>query len=643
MANSPRLELELLEDRCTPAQFGVPWIDATHLTLSIAPDGTPAPSVASTLRAALDAQLPREVWRGAILRAVQTWSEVANVNIGIVNDDGSAFGSTGATQRDPRFGDIRIGGFPMSDEVLATAAPPPAFVAGTLAGDIFLNTNATFTEQSLFAVLLHELGHSLGLDEIDDPNAVMFAHLNNLTTLGASDLAAIQALYGARSPDPNEGSHGNDTLDDATHFKRPGGSLSKGATPLVAYGDLTTATDVDWYRVDVFSGYQGAVRFRLVTGGVSLLDARLTIFNEAGRQLGQASGSFNDGLTVTLSNLPAGHYYARVAAAPGAAFSVGRYGLATVFDANLHTLGRTVTSVLRGPYERVAPNDLATLFLRPEKVLFHADAHTNDRIGTATRLEPGPNQPSPPHLQALASLGDSSDRDFYRVKAPSSDGASWVLTVTVRAAARTGFLPRVSLWDGLGQRMPARILVNQDGTFTIQATVAEGGPYFARVHGNRPGNYTLDVFFGIVSSDVRTFVAGALPRPTSVAMHQLYIGQTQLLNLALTASGSGSVRLEIRNASGAVVWTLAAPAGDTVSGVRTLVPGAYTVRFSALNATGTTSYTLRGSGLSDPIGPVVDSTLLAPQYQAPSDPTLFLYPNGVLTIDPFLWILLFVR
>src|SRR4051794_10711114 len=89
------LGLTRLEDRHTPAQFGTPWADPTHLTLSFAPDGTQAVGgTTSELFAALDAQMPRAVWQGTILRAVQTWSEAAGVNVGVTADGGQPFGAT---------------------------------------------------------------------------------------------------------------------------------------------------------------------------------------------------------------------------------------------------------------------------------------------------------------------------------------------------------------------------------------------------------------------------------------------------------------------------------------------------------------------------------------------------------------------
>src|SRR5262245_28902502 len=175
---APRLDP--LEARDTPAQFGVPWGDPTHLTLSFVPDGTPAAGHASGLFAALDAAMPRAVWQGAILQAFQTWATLANVNIGLVADDGSTFGTPGLAQGDRRFADIRVGGHPMTGE-FAVAVPPDPFVAGTLAGDVFVNTAVRFDPDTLYAVALHEAGHALGLAPSTDPRSVMYHELRGNT------------------------------------------------------------------------------------------------------------------------------------------------------------------------------------------------------------------------------------------------------------------------------------------------------------------------------------------------------------------------------------------------------------------------------------------------------------------------------
>src|SRR5690349_20819214 len=103
------LTLEPLEDRAVPATFGVPWDDPRHLTLSFAPDGTAIAGHTSTLFQTLNAQMPTAAWQRAVLQAFQTWAVHANINIGLVNDGGQPFGVAGATEHDPRFGDIRVG------------------------------------------------------------------------------------------------------------------------------------------------------------------------------------------------------------------------------------------------------------------------------------------------------------------------------------------------------------------------------------------------------------------------------------------------------------------------------------------------------------------------------------------------------
>src|SRR5438067_1589277 len=100
------LRLEQLEDRCTPTTFGNPWPDASHLTLSFAPDGTLIGPYQNQLAQLFNTQVSASsaVWQRTILRAFQTWAVNANVNLTVVADGGQAFGTGGAPQGDARFG-----------------------------------------------------------------------------------------------------------------------------------------------------------------------------------------------------------------------------------------------------------------------------------------------------------------------------------------------------------------------------------------------------------------------------------------------------------------------------------------------------------------------------------------------------------
>src|SRR5262249_45384895 len=148
----------------------------------------------------------------------------------------------GAIQGDPRFGDVRIGARSLGNNVLAVTAPFNLF--GTSSGNSVLNSDAALSlgggpnSYDLYTIYLQEAGHAFSIDNSPDPNSVMYEHyMNPRLGLSAGDVAAIQSLYGARSPDAYEGTTGNETIDTATRFS--GSSME---------ADITTTSDVDCYK-----------------------------------------------------------------------------------------------------------------------------------------------------------------------------------------------------------------------------------------------------------------------------------------------------------------------------------------------------------------------------------------------------------
>lgn len=621
MRRANPLNVERLEDRTTPAVFGNPWPDATHLTLSFAPDGTSLGGQPSTLLQTLDATASRDAWQRDVLRAFQTWAVNGNINVGLVPDQGQPFGGTGPTQGDTRFGDLRIGAVPLAEDVLAVALPFDVS-AGPWSGDVRLNSNSRFgsgAAYDLFTVMLHEAGHALGVAPSANAASVMYQVFTGARSgLNRTDVTALQALYGARQPDAFDAKKSNDTLAKASRLVIPDdpGELLGGT----AFGDITTLRDLDHYRFKFENTTAPVdVTIRLVTSGLSGLLARLTIYDSAGRVVGTtaATDPLRGDLSLRVPRVaPLAEYTIKVQSASGDVFGIGSYRLEVVPD------GGSL----------------------PQPRFHDDDAGTNDTAAFATDLRKKPFRADARYDSYVeASLSTATDVDYYRVRAPQSGGT---MTALVWRQDSSGLDPRIAVFNSVGQPVAAEVLVNDNGSYTIQVpNLLANRDYYLTVRAANSasgavGNYAFGVDFRTAPARQTSFSSGILTATSPEAQRTLTVTQSSLFHFVASATTATTpldpnvaLRMTVYDANKAVVFSQFVGNGDIVTGNIFLAPGTYTFRFAAATRDGRPlpafRFTLKGDVLSDPIGPRPADTS-GSLFGAP--PTV-----GPPSLPPFSW------
>jgi hypothetical protein len=626
MKSAPRLgsAFETLEDRALPTTFGVPWADPEHLTFSFAADGTQTPLGASTLSQVLSDAGTSTAWKLEILRAFQTWAANANINIGLVSDGGQALGTVGSVQGDARFGDIRVAATGLSPDVLASASPF-SWTGTTLSGDMILNANAPFALDGaagydLYAVALHEAGHTLGIGHAGEDGgpcgcngctsfrSVMESAYARHNGLYPEDVAAIQALYGARRVDSYEGAYGNDTRARASAIPR--------ATPssLVATGDLTTMADVDYYKftAPALTAMISNVTVRLKAEGLSLLTAKVTVYDSAGRVVASSASTDplnNDIQLAFRPGLFGGNYTIKVEGARGDVFDIGAYKVAVDFlslGGLLSPLTTTLTGVLDGGTDDLLSNALGL--------------QTNKSGGDA-------------RFDAIyrGVIESSRDVDTYRVSTDKfAPGTAVTLNVMVWGLDANALDARVKVYDATGKPVAFQVLSNDRGLFSVQVLGAVAGKdYFVQVLAREgavksTGNYFFAADFNQLAPLVFDNVAGGTAKANeATAAETLTLTEAGLFQFALGARSDRvgeSVTMTVYNADGTAVFSLTAVAGRVpVTASKYLKAGTYTVKYTG-KATNTApvGYDLFMLQLSEGVGPYATSTASPPSSTAPS-------------------------
>jgi hypothetical protein len=393
------------------------------------------------------------------------------------------------------------------------------------------------------------------------------------------------------------------------------------------------------------------------------------VYDAAGNVLGQAQSTniLGDTVTVTLGHASGNStYYVGVTGATGDVFSIGRYGMAVTLGGEMEISPAQIAAVLSGPFDMLPAAQLAQVFRNPHAHL-HPSAPVHNTLATSLALATSPGYAANQHYEVIDHLGENN-ADYYQIQTPQNDpGTPVLLTAAVNALSVNGTGAQVQVLDGLGNPVAADVLVNGNGTYTVQAAdLLPGQTYYLKLsargeyesEGN--GNCSLVVDFGQRPALSRNFTAGTLTSAAPQQAYALYVAETQLFQFALTVDQPSTrtratVELTITDQNGNVVFDLVANAGQTASGVGVLLPpGAYTASFTATFTHGAAlplSYSLNGNSLTDPIGPALNDPTLTPLYSQPNANSVppdnpipgavyYYYPNGAVILDPFLWVAL---
>ena len=312
------------------------WQYKDRLTYSIVPDGAFWYHGYNEINVVFNAKLGQN-WQTIVAEALSQWSSAANIDIAQVADNGGDGDWGGLAQRDSQFGDIRIGAYNFNDPVTlaVTSGPPPC--GWTQAGDVQLNTGQNWNngkDYDFYSVILHELGHSLGLDHASDSSSDMYERYEGVRqTLATGDIQGVQAIYGTRQPDSFNKSGLGTSLNQPIPVPTP--ALGKRTAALNSLS-LNATGSKDYIEVQIPDGFIGTSLVVTASArSLSMLSPALALVDSAGAptQVSANPGSWGSSVSLTLSGVQPGQTYRfLVQSAEANRFNVGSYIFKTEFQ-----------------------------------------------------------------------------------------------------------------------------------------------------------------------------------------------------------------------------------------------------------------------------------------------------------------------
>lgn len=617
---STRASVEALESRQLLAASAPGWENVGRLSISFAPDGTSAAGQTSSTFSKLSALGSTSVWQQTILDAFQTWAAHSRINVGLVTDSGVATGVPGDLQQDTRFGDIRVVTIGLSSDVAALSVMQNETQAGTWFGDLVINSNYGISSvDSLYNLALHEAGHIFGLLTSTDPASPMYSALqtSGRKSPTTQDVSDLQLANGVRTADDYELVMPNETLASASLLTTTGESgWNGGESPIIAWAELQSASDVDYFRINAAADYTGTVSFRLQTTGLSQLRGRIQVYNGAGQLLGSASTTnSNTDLRVAVSGTTGSEtFYVKVSTLNNTAASEGSYAVVATCDGKVKASTSFIQNVVATTGQDLDPISLAKLLRFGEN---YNESKEFD-FESGRNVVQVPTLPSTSKFFNLGSISTANDIDMYKFRV-AADGQR--LTATVRSIDSSALLPALALVDKQGNEYPVTVLANGMGQYTIQsAGLQSNRSYYLRVDGLTDsalygvGRYKVTMRLGTEVVNHKDYASGTLTTSAPSQFFKFELQTAQMFQWAVqvdpgSAAGQATVEVALFDSAGNMKYRLVGLPGQLRTADALLLgKGTYYVRI-ALTPIGNANpvpitYKLKGSLISDPISVV---------------------------------------
>jgi hypothetical protein len=372
---------------------------------------------------------------------------------------------------------------------------------------------------------------------------------------------------------------------------------------LSVVGDLTTSSDVNFFKFTTNALNPNGVTIQLNTSNQSLLAGQISVYNSAQQLIATraATGPGQD-LSFTLNLVGSNStYYVKVDRPAGTQYSVGAYQLKVVFDPTAPTVAAQGSA---------AP-------------LNNNGAHAS--LDTALALQTTAGYTANTHYKVSAIEQSATAVDVYSFQSAAPvAGQPNVMTLSVQVPGG-GPAPVLTVYDSNRQTVAARVLDNGYGRYTVEVDNAQSNATYYVAFSAAPGTpagtpYGLAISFCSQTVQPTVDDQGTLSAANNTSGGVINVSQADVRYFTLAASGAGNpaavVQMTIYNTLGQVVATLQARRGETVSSLVLLNAGSYRVRITASTTDGSPldpiTYTLGSLSVSDPQG----ATMTDPNYSA---------------------------